>query len=182
MSLSSDPAASTSAEGAAVQINERMNEAFNGQITMELQAAHNYLAMGAWLEAEGLSGMGAWMRAQSAEETEHAMKFYQLVLDRGGRIAIGALEAPQGSFKSVVDVFETGLSQERGVSAAITGLYALAMEEKDFSSLPLLDWFVEEQIEEEATFSQILDNLKLAGGSSQALLFLDRELGSRESE
>ena len=162
-----------------MQINERMNEAFNGQITMELQAAHNYLAMGAWLEAEGLSGMGSWMRAQSAEETEHAMKFYQLDLDRGGRVSIGALESPKAAFESVLDVFETGLAQEQGVSAAISGLYALAMAETDFSSLPLLYWFVEEQIEEEATFSQVLDNLKLAGGSSQALLFLDRELGAR---
>ncbi|MEN8113227.1 MAG: ferritin [Actinomycetota bacterium] len=162
-----------------MQINEAMNEAFNGQITMELQAAHNYLAMGAWLEAEGLAGMGAWMRAQSAEETEHAMKFYQFVLDRNGNVAIGALDAPQAEFAGIVDVFETGLAQEKGVSAAINDLYALAMDEKDFSSLPLLDWFVEEQIEEEASFSQILDNLNLAGGSSQAVLFLDRELGAR---
>ncbi|MEN8233340.1 MAG: ferritin [Actinomycetota bacterium] len=162
-----------------MQINETMNDAFNGQITMELQAAHNYLAMGAWLEAEGLAGMGMWMRAQSAEETEHAMKFYQFVLDRDGKVAIGALEAPQAEFDSVLDVFEAGLAQEKGVSAAINGLYALAMDERDFSSLPLLDWFVEEQIEEEASFSQILDNLNLAGGSSQALLFLDRELGAR---
>ncbi len=162
-----------------MQINETMNAAFNDQITMELQAAHNYLAMGAWLESAGFSGMAAWMHAQSAEETEHALKFYQFVLDRDGRVMLGALNAPNSEFEGVVAVFEASLAQERDVSAAINNLYALAMEEKDFASLPLLDWFVTEQIEEEATFSQILDDLALAGGSAQPMLFLDRELGSR---
>jgi ferritin len=164
-----------------MQINETMNAAFNDQITMELQAAHNYLAMGAWFESAGFSGMAAWMHGQSVEETEHAMKFYQFVLDRDGEIELGALDAPPANFDSVVAVFEHGLEQERGVSASINNLYGLAMEEKDFASLPLLDWFVTEQIEEEASFSQILDDLKLAGGGAQAMLFLDRELGARGS-
>lgn len=162
-----------------MQINETMNEAFNRQITMELQAAHNYLAMGAWLECSGFSGMSTWMQAQSAEETTHAMKFYQFVLDRGGRVNLGPLEAPPSEFVSVVDVFETALAQERDVSTAINDLYGLATAERDFASTPLLDWFVTEQIEEEATFSQILDDLALADGSPQAMLFLDREFGAR---
>jgi ferritin len=167
------------ARGSRMQINETMNAAFNDQITMELQAAHNYLAMGAWFESAGFSGMAAWMHAQFAEETAHAMKFYQFVLDRDGRIALGPLAAPPAEFDSALSVFEKGLAQERDVSASINNLYALAMEEKDFASLPLLDWFITEQIEEEATFSQILDDLALAGGGAQAMLFLDRELGSR---
>jgi len=162
-----------------MKINETMNAAFNDQITMELQAAHNYLAMGAWFESKGLSGMATWMHAQSAEETEHAMKFYQFVLDRDGQVLLGALDAPGSDFDDVVSVFEAGLSQEQGVSASISGLYALALEQKDFASLPLLDWFVTEQVEEEASFSQILDDLKLADGDAQAMLFLDRELGAR---
>lgn len=162
-----------------MRINETMNAAFNDQITMELQAAHNYLAMGAWFESAGFSGMAAWMHAQSVEETEHAMKFYQFVLDRDGEVVLGSLDAPPSDFDSVVAVFEHGLEQERGVSASISNLYGLAMEQKDFASLPLLDWFVTEQIEEEASFSQILDDLKLAGGGAQPMLFLDRELGSR---
>ncbi len=162
-----------------MKINETMNAAFNDQITMELQAAHSYLALGAWLETAGFSGMAAWMHAQSAEETEHAMKFYQFVLDRDGRVVLGSLAAPMADFDGVLSVFETGLAQEREVSASINNLYALAMEEKDFASLPLLDWFVTEQIEEEATFSQILDDLALAGGAAQSMLFLDRELGAR---
>ncbi len=162
-----------------MQINETMNAAFNDQITMELQASHNYLAMGAWFESAGFSGMAAWMHAQSAEETAHAMKFYQFVLDRDGTVVLGSLSAPPVEFDSVVSVFENGLTQERAVSASINNLYGLAMEQKDFASLPLLDWFVTEQIEEEATFSQILDDLALAGGGAQSMLFLDRELGSR---
>ena len=140
-----------------MQISDTMNAAFNDQITMELQAAHNYLAMGAWLETEGFSGMSAWMQAQSAEETTHARKLYQFV----------------------VSVFAAALAQEQGVSASINNLYALANENRDFASAPLLDWFVTEQIEEEATFSQILDDLALADGGAQAMLFLDRELGAR---
>lgn len=162
-----------------MKMNETMNAAFNDQITLELQAAHNYLAMGAWCESAGLSGMAAWMHAQSAEETTHAMKFYQFVLDRDGKVVLGPLDAPDSEFGDVVTVFESGLAQERGVTASINNLYGMALEEKDFASLPLLDWFVTEQIEEEATFSQILDDLKLAGGGAQSMLFLDRELGAR---
>lgn len=162
-----------------MQIKETMNEAFNRQITMELQAAHNYLAMGAWLEFAGFSGMSSWMQAQSVEETTHAMRFYQFVLDRGGRVVLGPIEAPQSDFLSVVDVFETALAQERDVSTSINNLYGLATEERDFASTPLLDWFVTEQIEEEASFSQILDDLALADGGPQAMLFLDREFGAR---
>jgi ferritin len=162
-----------------MQINEAMNTAFNDQITMELQAAHNYLAMAAWFESSGFPGMGAWMHSQSAEETAHARKFYQFVIDRDGRVALGALDAPSPEFADVTSVFETGLAQERDVTASINDLYALAMEEKDFASLSLLDWFATEQIEEESTFSQILDDLKLAGDSAQAILFLDRELSAR---
>jgi ferritin len=162
-----------------MQISDTMTAALNDQITMELQAAHNYLAMGAWLESAGFSGMSAWMQAQSAEETTHAMKFYQFVLDRGGRIEIGALDAPASGFESVTGVFQTALAQEQGVSEAINRLYALATDERDFAAVPLLDWFVTEQIEEEATVTQILDDLALADGGPQAMLFLDRELGAR---
>jgi ferritin len=123
--------------------------------------------------------MAAWMHAQSTEETTHAMKFYQFVLDRDGRVVLGSLDAPGTEFEDVEVVFESGLAQERRVSAAINNLYALAMEQKDFASLPLLDWFVTEQIEEETRFSQILDDLALAGGGAQSMLFLDRELGAR---
>lgn len=162
-----------------MQIAETMEDAFNAQLNMELQAAHNYLAMAAWLEAGGFPGTAGWMKAQSAEERAHADRIYQFILDRGGRIAIGELSAPKADFDSMLAVFETGLAQEREVSAAINRLYALANSENDFASVPLLDWFVNEQIEEEATFSQVIDDLRRAEGSPQALLLLDREFGAR---
>lgn len=160
-------------------MNESMNAALNDQITMELQAAHSYLAMAAWFESTGFPGMAAWMHAQSAEENEHAFKFYQFVLDRDGKVVLGALDSPRSDFESVASVFAAGLAQEKEVTASINNMYDLALQEKDFASLPLLDWFITEQIEEEATFSQILDDLKLADESAQAILFLDRELGAR---
>ena len=162
-----------------MQIAETMEHAFNTQLNMELQAAHNYLAMAAWLEANSFPGTAGWMKAQSTEERAHADRIYQFILDRGDRIAIGQLEAPQTEFDSMLAVFETGLAQERGVSAAINRLYSLANDQNDYASVPLLDWFVNEQIEEEATFSQVIDDLRRAEGSPQALLLLDREFGSR---
>jgi ferritin len=169
-------------EGAVMQITETMEDAFNTQLNMELQAANNYLAMAAWLEASGFPGTAGWMKAQSDEERAHADRIYQFILDRGGRIAIGEFDAPKADFESMLAVFETGLAQEREVSAAINGLYALASEERDYASVPLLDWFVNEQIEEEATFSQVIDDLRRAEGSPQTLLLLDREFGSRSGD
>jgi ferritin len=162
-----------------VAINQAMQSALNQQITMELQAAHSYLAMAAWFDSAGFPGMAAWMHAQSSEETQHALKFYQFVLDRNGQVVLGALDAPTSDFAGVTAVFEAGLAQEKDVTASINNMYAVAMQENDFVSLPLLDWFITEQIEEESTFSQILDDLELAGDSAQAILFLDRELGAR---
>jgi ferritin len=164
-----------------MQIADTMEQAFNAQVTMELQAAHNYLAMAGWFDAAGFPGCSAWMRIQSEEEHAHALRIYQYILDRGGRVAPGALDAPEADFDSVLTAFEHGLDQERTVSASINRLYALAMKESDFASVPLLDWFVSEQIEEEATFSQIVDDLRLAQDNPQALLLLDRELGARSA-
>jgi ferritin len=162
-----------------MSMNQAMNSALNDQITMELQAAHSYLAMAAWFDSAGFPGMAAWMHAQSAEETQHALKFYQFVLDRGGRVELGSIDAPKSDFESIAAVFEAGLGQEKEVTASINNLYGLALDEKDFASLPLLDWFITEQIEEESTFFQILDDLNLAGDRAEAIIFLDRELGAR---
>lgn len=164
-----------------MRITETMERAFNNQLGMELQASHNYLAMAGWLETGGFPGAAGWMAAQSGEERTHALRIDRFILDRGGRVRLGPLESPQAEFDSVLAVFEAGLAQERGVSTAINELYRLATERQDYASVPLLDWFVSEQIEEEATFSQIIDDLRRAEGSAQALLLLDRELGTRTS-
>ena len=160
-------------------LDARLESALNVQVTMEHGAAYAYFGMSAWFEAEGLPGMAQWMRAQAAEELTHAEKFYQFVLDRGGRIDLGPIEAPSSDFDKPIDVFRASLAQEQDVTASINNLYAMAVELKDFASLPLLDFFVAEQVEEEATVQQIIDDLERAGDAGHTLLMIDRELGTR---
>lgn len=162
-----------------MQITSTMQSAFNAQLTREVQAAYNYLSMSAWLESASFPGAAAWMALQSEEEWAHAKRILRFVLDRGGIVELGALEAPVSTYDSFLDAFRAALDQERVVSAAINDLYAAALEENDFASVPILDWFVNEQIEEEATVGQIVEDLERAGDDSQALLLLDRELGTR---
>lgn len=162
-----------------MRIDDNVRDAFNAQTTREVQAAYNYLAMAGWFETNGFPGFARWMQRQSEEEWEHAKRMFQFVLDRGGDTALGDLSAPRSSYGSVLEVFETGLEQERAVSGHIKDLYALAMDARDFASMPLLDWFINEQIEEEASFGQIVEDVRRAGEDAQAMLILDRELGGR---
>ncbi|GMR02288.1 MAG: ferritin [Acidimicrobiia bacterium] len=162
-----------------MQLTEKMAAEFNRQLTMELDASHAYLAMAGWLEQAGFPGFASWMRMQSEEERLHALKIYQFILDRDSLVAIGSLNAPKSEFSSVIDVYESALHQEREVTASLSRMYGLANSESDFASLPILQWFVNEQIEEESTMTQIIDDLRLAEGNPQAFLLLDRELGAR---
>lgn len=163
-------------------LTAELEAAFNDQVTLELESAHQYLALSAWLEAEGLPGMAHWMRMQAGEEHEHAMKFYQFLVDRSAQVKLGAIPQPKSEFDSVIDVFRASLSAEQRVTAAINALYTVATDARDFASYPLLDWFVNEQVEEEATVQQIIDDLERTEGSGHALLMLDRELGGRQDE
>ena len=156
-----------------------LTAAFNDQITREFSSSYQYLAMAAWLEAHSYPGMAHWMRLQSEEEWAHGTRFYQFVLDRNQAVELGPIPAPDVAFDSPLAVFRRSLAAEQGVTAAINDLYALATELRDYASLPLLDWFVNEQVEEEATVSQVIDDLERAGGEGHALLMLDRELGAR---
>jgi ferritin len=135
--------------------------------------------MGADFELRSLPGMAAWMRVQSGEEYGHAMKFIQFVLDRAGKLELKALGAPPPTPESVVGTFEAALHHEQRVTKAIHDLYSRALDGHDYSSLPLLQWFVNEQVEEESTVSTILDRLRMVGEDRTGLLFLDRELGAR---
>ena len=158
---------------------EKLVRAFNDQISLELASSNAYLQMAAFLENASLPGMANWMRIQADEERAHALRFFDFMVEREEDIEIQALSAPQGSFESLVDVFECSLRQERGVTASIHNLYALAQSEQDFASLPLLNWFITEQVEEEATVSQIIDDLRRIADDGAALLLMDRELGAR---
>jgi ferritin len=160
----------------------KLADALNGQITLEFASAYQYLSTAAWLESESLPGMAHWMRLQSEEEWAHGLRFYQFVLDRDGTVKLGDIAAPDHAFASPYAAFEATLDSERSVTESINRLYALATELRDYASLPMLDWFVNEQVEEEATVTQILDDLERAGGDGHTLLMLDRELGARSAE
>lgn len=162
-----------------MQLSDALTQAYNDQIQLEFESSFTYLQMGADFELRSLPGMSKWMRLQSQEEYLHAMKFIQFVLDRGGRLQLKPIAAPAATPDGVVDAFETALRHEKRVTKAIHDLYAAAMDEKDFASLPLLQWFVNEQTEEEATVSTIVDRLRMVGEDRTGLLFMDAELGSR---
>ena len=162
-----------------MELSKKMQDAINEQIREELASAYIYLSMAAYCESINLQGFAHWMQAQSNEEVEHAMKFYGYVHERGGRVVLGALEQPPIEFDGPVDVFEKTLAHEQYITDRIHKLYALAAEENDYASLGILQWFVDEQVEEENSATEILDILKMIGDKGQALFMLDRQLGSR---
>ncbi len=159
-------------------LNKKVEAAMNDQLQNELQSAYVYLGMSAYCESQSLPGMAAWLRQQFDEEQQHAMKFYNFILDRDGQVALKQLDSAPTEYGSPIQVFEAALANERQVTAQINDLYALANKENDFASQALLDWFAAEQVEEEKTVGQIVDDLKRAGDGN-GLFLLDRELGSR---
>jgi ferritin len=163
-----------------MELSKKMQDALNEQIKEEMASAYIYLSMAAYCESINLSGFARWMQAQSNEELAHAMKFYGYINERGGRVVFEALGQPPVEFAGPVDVFEKTLAHEQYITGRIHKLYAMATEEKDYASLGLLQWFVNEQVEEESTAGEILEMLKMIGDKGQALFMLDRHLGSRE--
>ena len=160
-------------------IGTKMQAALNGQITQELFASQVYLSMCAHFESEGLPGFAHWMRAQAEEEREHALRLFDFVHDREGQVSLEGIDAPPSEFGVPLEVFKAALAHERKVSAMIGNLYRLAMEEADYAAQVMLQWFVNEQVEEEKTISDIVDRLRLAGNDKSALLMLETELGQR---
>ena len=163
-------------------LSKTVQDAMNEQIKNEFYAAYQYLSMAAYFESANLPGFSQWMRAQSREEMEHAMRFYDFILDRGGNVVLGAMEGPVVEFGSPLEVFEEALEHERSVTAQINALYGLAAGENDYASQTFLQWFVTEQVEEEKNTGDVLDTLRMVGESSEALFLLDRDLGQRGDE
>ena len=160
-------------------LSKAMQDAINEQIKNELYSSYLYLAMSAYCEANNLPGFAHWLRVQSQEEIEHAMKFFGFVNERGGRVVLEAIDQPPVEFESPGKIFVETLNHERKVTAMINSLYERALEEKDYASQVMLHWFIDEQVEEEANASYILDTLKAIGEKGQALVMLDRELARR---
>jgi ferritin len=163
-------------------LSKAMQDAINEQIKNELYSAYLYLAMAAYSEANSLPGFAHWLRVQSDEEVAHAMKFFDFVNERGGRVVLHAIDQPPVEFESPVEIFEQTLNHERKVTGMIHHLYELALEEKDYPAQVMLHWFIDEQVEEESNATQILDTLKMIGDKGQALVMLDRELAKRGAD
>lgn len=163
-------------------LGNAMQQAINVQIKNELYSAYLYLAMAAYAESENLAGFAHWMRLQSQEEVNHAMKFFDYVNERGGRVELHAIDKPPVAFDSPRHLFVETLGHERKVTGLIHELYALALKEKDYPTQVMLQWFIAEQVEEEDSASRILDTLTMVGDTPQALVMLDRELGKRGTD
>lgn len=158
---------------------KKVEAAMNDQLQKELQSAYVYLGMSAYCEDQSLPGFAAWLRRQFDEEQEHAFKFYNFIIDRGSRVELKQLDAPPMSYGGPLEVFETALDHEREVTKSINQLYDLVAKEKDFASQAWLDWFATEQVEEEKTVGQIVDDLRRVGASGDGLFYLDKDLASR---
>ncbi|MBT8336778.1 MAG: ferritin [Gemmatimonadetes bacterium] len=157
-------------------------EALNDQIRMELSSGYVYLAMSAQFESESYDGFAHWMRLQAQEELEHAMKLFDYVNRRGGRVILQPIPGPPKEYGSPLDAFRNALEHEQAVTASIHRLFTLAVELDDVATQRELDWFVTEQVEEEENANRAVDLLARAGNDVTALLFLDKEFGSRTDE
>ena len=160
-------------------IGDRLAQAMNDQIKVELESYYIYLSMAAWFHDLSLDGMGKWMRAQAHEEMTHAMKFFDHVIDRGGNVVLQDVSQLKTEWKSVKEVWQDAYAHEQFVTGKINELTTIAREEKDYQSEPLLAWFADEQIEEEASTGKIADEMEMVGDDKSALLMLDRDLGAR---
>lgn len=160
-------------------INEKMQNAFNDQINKELYSEYLYLAMKAYFSELNLQGFVNWFNVQVQEEHAHAMGMYDYLLERGGKIELAAIDAPEIKGKTPVEIFEQVLSHEEFVTSRINALMDVAEEVKDRAALSFLDWYLKEQVEEESSVGGVLATLKLIGDDKKALLMLDKDLAAR---
>ena len=162
-------------------LNEKVQKALNAQMNLELSSSYLYLSMAAYFESENFNGFAHWMKIQSREEYAHAMKIYSYINQRNGRINLSKIDSPKSQWKDAVEVFTETLKHEQKVTEEIGNIVELTFTEKDHATNTFLQWFITEQVEEEATATNILDKIKLIGDNRNGLFFLDRELGMRAS-
>jgi ferritin len=160
-------------------LNSRIQDAFNEQLNAELFSAYLYLSMSAYFESENLAGMATWMRIQAQEELLHADRFFNFINDRDGRVVLKLIDAPKVEWSSPLEAFQDALEHERKITGLISELVDLSLSEKDHAGNTFLQWFVTEQVEEEASVKTIADKLELVGDNPVALYMLDGELGQR---
>ena len=163
-------------------IHPEIETALNAQINQELAAAHSYLGMAAHFSSLNLDGFSRWMDLQHDEEKEHAKRLFRYLLDRGGKVQLGAISAPQCDSDKPIALFEAALAQEQANTRSINELYEHVTQHNDHATKSHLQWFIDEQVEEEASIEEILGHLELAGDDTAALLYLNDKLGKRQAE
>lgn len=163
-------------------MSQSLQDAFNDHLRQELYSSYLYLAMAAYCDAQNLPGFAHWMMLQADEERDHAMRFFNFIQNRNGRVVLHALEQPPRDFDSPTALFEQVLAHEQEISSLIHQLYRRAAAEPDHAAQVFLEWFITEQVEEERNASQILETLRTIGDNKVGLLMLDRELGQRQAE
>ncbi len=162
-------------------MKQKVESALNNQMNKEFYSYYLYLGMAAHFESNDLKGFAHWFRIQAKEELEHAMKFYDFLIQRGGRVTLQPIDAPPSSWKAHKDVFEDAYQHEQKVTGLIHELVDLAQSEKDHATEVFLEWFVKEQVEEEAITHEVIQKMQLVGSEGSALFMLDGELGKRSS-
>lgn len=160
-------------------INKKVEEAINSQINAEMFSAYLYKSMSAYFSDMNLTGMATWMDLQAQEEMTHALKFYDYLIERGGRVRLLAIEEPASEWGSPIEVFRASYEHEQYITGRINDLADLAIQEKDHATGIMLQWFVTEQVEEEANVSEIVSKMEMISDSKHGLYMLDKELGGR---
>ena len=163
-------------------LGQKIEKAVNEQINAELFSEYLYLSMSAYFESANLSGFAHWMRVQAQEERAHAMRMYNYIHERGGRVILTALADPETEWDTALAAFEAAYDHECMITGRINDLVALAEEEKDYATRSFLQWFVDEQVEEEDNVGNVVDQLKMVSDDLPGLLLMDRELGARKPE
>lgn len=159
--------------------SEKLLSALNDQFNFEILSGYYYMAMASYCSDENMDGFSHFLHEQAKEEYEHAMKFYEYINDIDGRVRMQAISEPKNDYDSFLEVFQEGLSHEKHVTSNINNLMAMAIEEKDYATIQFLQWFIGEQVEEEATMKDIVFKLEQIDGKFQGLYLLDKELGRR---
>ncbi len=159
-------------------LSKKVGNALNEQVTKEIASSYLYLQMAAWFEAQNLRGFAVWMKVQAQEELAHGMIFFNFLVERGAMPELGSMAKPEATYASAQQVFERALAHEEGVTASIHSIMDVAIKERDYATQRRLDWFISEQVEEEANATEIIAKTKLLG-DGQSLFLLDKELGLR---
>lgn len=161
-------------------LKQKVQDALNQQIVREMFSSNLYLSMAAFYNEKNLAGFANWMHIQAQEEMQHALKFFDYIIDRGGKVVISEIKAPQSEWPDIKKPFADALEHEQLISQHINDLADLAISEKDHATSSFLQWFIDEQVEEEATTSEIVERLDLVGDSKGAMFMMDNELKSRQ--